>query len=370
MKEGWVKKKLGDICEIYQPKTIATKDLLTHGKYFVYGANGIIGKYDKYNHEQSELLMTCRGATCGSINISKPQSWINGNAMVIHPFDKDILNLLFLKYFLKGTDLSQIITGAAQPQITRQALSPLYLLLPPLPEQKQIVSELDCLQGIIDKKKEQLQELDKLAQSIFYTMFGDPVENEKGWDIDILNNACSSITDGDHMPPPKADVGIPFITISNIEKNTRKIDFTKTFYVPIEYYNNLKQNRIPHKGDILYTVTGSYGIAIEMLDNKPFCFQRHIGLLRPKDFINSTYLCYWANNRRTKEQADKIATGIAQKTVSLKNLKQFKIILPPLPLQQEFADKISAIEQQKARIAQSLQDTETLFNSRMDYYFG
>lgn len=152
MKEGWEYKKLGDICEIYQPKTISTNNLVQDGKYFVYGANGIIGKYNQYNHEESEILMTCRGATCGTINVSKPFSWINGNAMVIHPLiSKDELIRRHLIYQLKYADLSNVITGAAQPQITRQNLSPLVISIPPLSVQHRIVSHLDKINEIIDE---------------------------------------------------------------------------------------------------------------------------------------------------------------------------------------------------------------------------
>ena len=144
MKEGWEYKKLGDVCNIYQPKTLSSKELVEDGKYLVYGANGVIGKYNSYNHESSEVLMTCRGATCGTINVSIPHSWINGNAMVVHP-QQNNLSRDFLFYLLKGLDLSDVITGAAQPQITRQSLAPKKIGIPPLSEQQHIVEELDLL---------------------------------------------------------------------------------------------------------------------------------------------------------------------------------------------------------------------------------
>ena len=85
MSERWRKVTLGEMCEMYQPKTISKKMLQIDGKYPVYGANGVIGRYNEFNHENPQLLVTCRGATCGSVNISEPNSWINGNAMVIQP---------------------------------------------------------------------------------------------------------------------------------------------------------------------------------------------------------------------------------------------------------------------------------------------
>ena len=119
--EGWKTDKLGLLCKMYQPQTIATSELNENGRYLVYGANGIIGRYDKYNHEESQLLMTCRGNTCGEITVTKPFSWINGNAMVISPINHQI-NIKYLEYYLKHISLEHIITGGAQPQITRTAL--------------------------------------------------------------------------------------------------------------------------------------------------------------------------------------------------------------------------------------------------------
>ena len=126
----WAEKTLGETCEMYQPKTIGMKDLIPDGPYPVFGANGVIGKYDKYNHEEPQLLITCRGATCGAVNISEPNSWITGNAMVVRPKDGEI-DLQFLEFFFRGgVDISVAITGSAQPQITRTNLEPLTVRFP------------------------------------------------------------------------------------------------------------------------------------------------------------------------------------------------------------------------------------------------
>ena len=241
--------------------------------------------------------------------------------------------------------------------------------IPPISDQQRIVAELDCLNEMIALKQEQLKEFDKLAQSIFYDMFGDPVENTKGWKQCLLKDVTSIITDGDHMPPPKSETGVPFVTISNVDKEAGLIDFSDTFFVPQEYYDNIPDNKKPHVGDILYTVTGSYGIPILIKDDKAFCFQRHIGLIRPISEINPVFMCLWAGCQPVKRYADRVATGVAQKTVSLKALRNFPIILPPLALQQQFAEKIQAIEAQKELVKQSIAETQQLLASRMDYYF-
>lgn len=142
-RQTWPSVALKDFCKMYQPSTISTKEMIPTGKYVVYGANGPIGRYNKFNHEEPQLLVTCRGATCGAVNMSEPFAWINGNAMVIQP-NLDVATLDYMKYaFLGGIDVSSSITGSAQPQITRTTLEVLKVPLPTLDRQLEIVEKLD-----------------------------------------------------------------------------------------------------------------------------------------------------------------------------------------------------------------------------------
>ena len=140
---------LGEICEIYQPKTITQQDLREDGEYLVYGANGVIGRFDQFNHEFPEVTVTCRGATCGTINRSIAKSWITGNAMVFSP-KTDLLLKDYLFQVLKNSDLSSTISGSAQPQITRQSIAPYEIPLPPLEVQKGVAAEIKRYQKVID----------------------------------------------------------------------------------------------------------------------------------------------------------------------------------------------------------------------------
>jgi type I restriction enzyme S subunit len=167
--EGWIETTLGQVCEMYQPKTIGLKDLVPDGQHPVFGANGVIGNYDKFNHEEPQLLVACRGATCGAVNISEPYSWITGNAMVVRPLDES-LDLGYLEFaFRGGIDTSEAITGSAQPQITRTNLSPLPICFPFSVEQQQrlaanfrsLAAETQRLTRLYDRKLAALEELKK-----------------------------------------------------------------------------------------------------------------------------------------------------------------------------------------------------------------
>ncbi|MDV7105394.1 restriction endonuclease subunit S [Vibrio sp. TH_r3] len=127
--EGWSDGTLGEIAELYQPKTISEKEMIEDGEFLVYGANGIVGRYDEYNHEQSVVAVTCRGNSCGEINVTRPFSWITGNAMVVKT-DSHFLPPTYIYNLLRSAGLENVITGSAQPQITRTNLAPMKIIRP------------------------------------------------------------------------------------------------------------------------------------------------------------------------------------------------------------------------------------------------
>lgn len=155
-----------------------------------------------------------------------------------------------------------------------------------------------------------------------------------------LGECCVSISDGDHLPPPKSEKGIPFITISNIN-SYNQIDFANTMFVPEDYYNKLDTKRKAQQGDILYSVVGSFGIPILIKDNTKFVFQRHIAILRPDKNVDSRFLYYKMLSREFYALADVAAIGAAQRTISLSALRNMEITLPDIDTQKRIADILS-----------------------------
>lgn len=287
--------------------------------------------------------------------------------------DSNILCNYYLKYWMKS-DLfySQVLSniqGIAIKNLNTGWLKNFIIPTPPLPIQEQIVKELDILSDIITKKKEQLAELDKLAQATFYDMFGDPVENEKNWELKKLDEICTKITDGTHTSPKFLEKGIPFLFVSNIQNN--ELNFNTQKYISTEEYERLTRNTKIEQWDLLYTSVGSFGNPAIIKTNEKFCFQRHIAHLKPKHkIINIIFFHAVMKIDYVKHQANRLAIGVAQKTLNLSAIKKIVIPNPPISLQNQFAEKIEAIEKQKALINQSITDTQLLFDYTMDKYFN
>lgn len=161
------------------------------------------------------------------------------------------------------------------------------------------------------------------------------------WKKVKLKDCCYSISDGDHLPPPKSDSGVPFVTIANIDA-TNHIDFGNTMFVPYEYYNNLNDIRKAKFNDILYSVVGSFGKPVLIKENKPFAFQRHIAILRPNnEIVDSCFLYYVMLSRDFYMQADTVAIGAAQRTISLTALRNMEVELPSMEIQHRIATILS-----------------------------
>lgn len=159
-----------------------------------------------------------------------------------------------------------------------------------------------------------------------------------------LSECCSSIADGDHQPPPKAETGIPFVTISNMT-STNQFDFSDTLFVPQEYYDKLDEKRKARKDDILYSVVGSFGIPVFMKEDKAFVFQRHIAILRPdNEKIVPRFLFYTMLTKDFYARADAAAIGAAQRTVSLTALRNMEICIPDKIQQSKIVDTLAAYD--------------------------
>ena len=279
-------------------------------------------------------------------------------------FNQDIRALLpppsVLPRFLLLALRSRFLNGAAERVLSSAAhgtlkidadvLRQIPVPIPSFNEQRRVVGILDEAFEDIATAKANAEKNLQNARALFESHLQSVFTRSPG-EVPLFELA-SEITDGDHSPPPKAPTGIPFITISDIAKGTREIDFSNTFTVPEAYFRALKANKKPRVGDILYTVTGAtLGIPVLVREQRDFCFQRHIGLVRPRPEIDSAWLTYALLAPQTFRQATIGSTGAAQKTVSLGVLRSLKVPNMPLTDQKRTAAKLDALATETQRLA-------------------
>ena len=304
--------------------------------------------------------------TVGKCAIVRKDLYTNEAIMAFNVNEGFILDSLFLYYYLQGYQWSGTNKAVMGLTLNKATISKQKIAIPPLAEQERIVAELDLLSSIIEKKKAQLKELDQLAQSIFYDMFGDPITNEKGWDVKKMGEVCEIVRGGSPRPINKYLGGdIPWIKIGDATKGDDIYLYSTKEHIIKEGLN--KTRYIP-KGSLIFANCGvSLGFA--RIINFDGCI--HDGWLAFMNInekeLNKVFLLK-SLNHCTMYFRDLAPDG-TQPNLNTNIMKSFSQILPPKNLQESFVERLESIERQKTLIQQSIDEVQTLFDSRMDYWF-
>ena len=320
--------------------------------------------------EVGDILITAIG-TVGEIYIVENEKefyFKDGNILWLKGF-KDV-DPFFLRYLLSSliNELQNLSSGSAYKALPITKLKEYKIPLPPLEEQRRIAAILDKADGVRRKRKAAIRLTEELLKSTFLEMFGDPVTNPKGWEICELQNVCNRVTDGTHQPPNWADEGIPFLFVSNIVNG--EIDFKVSKHITEESWFELTSRCPIEINDILYTTVGSYGNAALVRTKNRFCFQRHIAHIKPDSrSIEPEFLLGMMQSDWIRQQADKQARGVAQKTLNLRELKKFTIFTPPIEEQKKYVKLRQGVEKQLSYYRSALEQSENLFNSLLQKAF-
>ena len=350
MKKGWQTKTLSETCEMYQPKTISGKEMVADGAYPVFGANGVIGRYNKFNHEEPQLLITCRGATCGSVNISEPRSWITGNAMVVRPKNES-LEMRYLEYLFRGgIDISKAITGAAQPQITRTNLEPLEISYPEsLAEQKRIVGLLDeAFEGLATAKanaEKNLQNARALFESHLQSVF---TQRGPGWVEKRLEEIGKTQTGSTPKTSDQSNYGdfISFVKPGDFNPDGT-LDYDKDGLSE----SGAEGARIVPSGSVLMVCIGA------TIGKCGYCDQdvttnQQVNALTPSDGSSNRFVYY---QMLTEAFQRKVIHASGQATLPIINKSKWSALsvwLPPKPAEQKkIAAKFDALSEETQRLA-------------------
>lgn len=351
MKEAWKTSTLGDTCEMYQPKTISGKEMVADGAYPVYGANGIIGRYHRFNHEEPQLLITCRGATCGSVNISTPRSWITGNAMVVRSKNGSI-DLGFLEYLFRGgIDISKAITGAAQPQITRTNLAPLAISYPvSVAEQQRIVGMLEkVFKGIVIAKanvERNLHNARALFESHLQSVF---THNGRRWVDSTIGEAIRFI-DYRGKTPVKTASGVRLITAKNVKMGY--VQETPMEFIAPAGYRGWMTRGIPQKGDVLFTTEAPLANVAQLDTDEKVAFAQRIIIMQPdKTRLDCTFLKYLLLSGPTQQRIRAEGTGATVQGIKASLLKLIEISFPrTLAEQEQIVEKLDELHEETQRL--------------------
>ena len=356
-----MKVKLTEICTPKQWKTIPANELLDEG-YPVYGANGIIGYYDKYNHENSVVTITCRGATCGTVNITEPKSYITGNAMCLDNVRPDIL-LEYLYYCLLHYDFSNVISGSAQPQITRQGLEKVKIAICSIEEQNKRTSSLRKISTVIAARQKQLQKLDELVKTRFVELFGDLKSNPIEWPV--VPFAEFAKIDGNMTTDYEKYADYPHIGIDSIEKNTGALKGYRT----VREDGVISGKYIFTPQHIIYSKIRPNLNKVALPNFEGLCSADAYPILPNHSNCNRVFLAIALRSEYFLEYILQFSSRTNLPKVNRKEITGFRMPLPPLKLQEQFAAFVEQIDKSKVAVQKALDEAQLLFDSLMQKYF-
>ena len=386
MRKGWEYKRFDEVFDLQMGKTPDRKNPEYFGGNNVWVSIRDLGDKeiaDSNEHitdlavSNSNIRKVKKGTvimsfklTVGKCGIAATDLYTNEAIMAFNTKERFNRNSSFLYYYLlcyHWVGSNKAVMGIT---LNKATISKQYISIPPLSTQLAIVFELDKINELIRLKKEQLKDFDNLAQSLFYEMFGDPVENEKGWEVSSVENVCSSIVRGPFGSALKKE----FFVEPN--SNTYKVYEQKhaiqkdakigSYYVTEEKFKELSRFEVK-SGDIIMSCSGTIGELFIIPPNAE------------KGLMNQALLKFTLNNQIYKRfflfLMDCVKKDFTVRGTGLQNIGSVKIIkamtfgLPPLSLQRLFAQRIEQIEREKSEVQKSIQDLETLLASRMQYWF-
>ncbi len=379
MRKGWEYKKLGEV-SVYPNKRIQISELNPQDYVGVENLQknkaGIVFS-DKLPNTDSAIVFSPNDILIGNIRPYLKKIWLadksggaSGDVIIIRICTNDLMPMYLYRVLAsdKFFEYANTFTkGAKMPRGDRNAIAKFIVPLPPKSTQLAIVSELDKINELIRLKKEQLKDFDNLAQSLFYEMFGDPVENEKGWEVKKLKDISREIGDGLHGTPEysEVDTGCYFINGNNLENGTIVIkENTKMVSEKTKAKHYIEMDDFT----ILVSINGTLG-KVAFYNGENVILGKSACYIKLEAYNDKKYIFELLKSDYFKRYAESECTGTTIRNVSLKSMRNFRCPLPPLPLQRLFAQRIEQIEREKSEVQKSIQDLETLLASRMQYWF-
>lgn len=358
------KVRLGDIFEYLPKSKLKAGDGKKTGKYKFFTSSNIQDKYvDEFIYDGEYLIFGTGGNA--SINYCNEKFSTSTDNFVVKVNGNFNTKLIYLYFKNDMSKLEKGFKGASIKHISKEYINQLYIPKYDLEAQEDIVKKLNRVQEIIDIRKKQIEELEELIKSQFVDMFGNENFEKK-----TLYDITSKITDGSHNPPSGIAENLGYMMLSSQNVINDKINYDNARYLRKEDFEKENARTDLKNGDVLLTIVGTVGRTAIISNEKNITLQRSVAVLEPIKEIKSEYLVGALKSDDVVKQLNKGAKGVAQKGIYLNDLKKLMIPVPPIELQDKFAEIVRQIDKQKFEIQKNLEEMQKLQESLMNKYFG
>ena len=392
MNKSWEYKKIGDVCVVERggsPRPIdkfITDDEdginwikigdTSDSMYITETAQRIIPEgMKKSRYVKPGDFLLSNSMSFGRPYILKIDGCIHDGWLVLRD-EKELFDKRFLYYYLSSKTtyekFKSMAVGGVVNNLNSEMVRNVSVPVPSKEEQAEIADLLDRLKVVLDRRKQELQLLDNLIKARFVELFGIPIDNTKNWPMDKAVNLCTLVTDGSHFSPKACDEGYPMLSVKDMRQNG--FDYSDCKLVDDETFEILKkQGCVPQVDDVLIAKDGSYFTrAFAITEYKEQAILSSIGMYRPDiDRILPRFLASYLMTNEVIEFVNRgYVTGTALRRVIIKGLKNIPVYMPPLELQKEFVQFAEQVDKSKVAVQNALDETQLLFDSLMQQYFG
>ncbi len=340
-----------------------------NGKYPIYGSGGIMGYADDYICEAGTVIIGRKGSINNPIYVEEP-FWNVDTAFGLSA-KREILMPRYLYYFCQYFDFERLNKAVTIPSLTKSDLLKIELELPTIETQKKIVDRLIKVEQIIQLKKRELQKLDTLVKSRFVELFGDPVINSMGWKKALIGDDCfvTKLAGFEYTQYINYEDSGDVVMVKAQNVKNGKLNRKELSFISNEVSDSLPRSQLA-PGDVVMTYVGANIGDVAIIDNEyKYHLAPNVAKIRPdSERYNSIYFMYMLmllNAYIVKNSAD-----TAKAALGMERIRKLNVFVPPIELQNQFADFVASVDKSKSKIQKSLEETQLLFDSLMQKYFG
>ena len=362
--------KLGDVCERNSSNLKLSDVMGKSGRYPIYGASGYIGNIDFYHQEKAYIAVVKEGAGIGRTTLHPPKSSVIGTMQYLLPKENVLPEYLF--YVVRYMHLEKYFTGATIPHIYFKDYKNEQFNLDSLERQAEIVSVLHKCEEIVEKKKQELKLFDELVRGRFVELFGDVSTETYKYETRRLGEVANVGSSHRVFTTEFVDKGVPFYRGTEIGELAKGNKPTEPFYISEEHYNRLANDDTkPKVGDLLMPSICNKGQVWMVDTDKPFYYKdgRVLCISPNREFFNTKYFEHFMRIK-TLVEYPKLGSGSTFAEFKIFMLKGIDVLVPPIELQNQFADFVKQIDKSKLIVQKELDETQLLFDSLMQEYFG